>query len=67
MRPCCASFGVGSAFRRGTGLVRDRGLGFRIRPYSSVAALDMEKVHTTERLAHLRSLMKQHELDIYSQ
>lgn len=27
---------------------------------------DMETVHTTERLAHLRALMKKHEVDIYS-
>lgn len=25
----------------------------------------METVHTTERLAHLRELMKQHKVDIY--
>ena len=28
--------------------------------------LDMEKVHTGERLARLRELMKQHKVDIYS-
>ena len=26
----------------------------------------MEKVHTTERLTHLRKLMQQHNLDVYS-
>ena len=27
--------------------------------------IEMEKVHTTERLARLRELMKQHKVDIY--
>jgi Xaa-Pro aminopeptidase len=29
-------------------------------------AIDMEKVNTTERLAELRKLMKEHKLDVYS-
>lgn len=28
--------------------------------------LEMEKVHTSDRLAHLRQLMKSHKVDIYS-
>lgn len=45
-----------------------------IRPYrcffattSSKQPVDMEQVHTTERLAHLRRLMRQHNVDLYSE
>jgi Xaa-Pro aminopeptidase len=30
------------------------------------AVYDMEKVNTTQRLAELRKLMKQHQIDVYS-
>ncbi len=33
---------------------------------SRLRLTDMETVHTTERLAHLRILMKKHDVDIYS-
>ena len=36
------------------------------RFFSIAPTIDMHTVNTTERLARLRSLMKQHELDIYS-
>lgn len=43
---------------------------FLFRYYTSSSPLgsirsDMETVNTTERLAHLRELMKKHEVDIY--
>lgn len=39
-----------------------------VKPFHSSSAsrcLDMEKVHTTERLRSLRELMKKHQVDIY--
>lgn len=57
---CFPSFLVSAPKPRALNLIRP------LHSSSFLRSLDMETVHTTDRLRELRSLMKKHEVDIYS-